>query len=174
MSALRFADPAWLWALLLLPLLIYIHVLEQRRRMASVRFPELGALARMGGTRWARLRHALPGLRMAGLACLVVAMARPQSGEEIVDLSAEGHGQRLHAVADSKNRFGGSKHKIRDDRGFRLIGRIGSARKDEAFGLQRHPAALELFGYSRIAKTHIGCSKAAVITVAIIVPAGFF
>ena len=90
MDVLRFADPVWLWGLLLLPLLAYRYVREQRGRMAAVRFPDLGLLERVEPTLWSRLRHGLAGLRILGLGCLILAMARPQAGKEVVDLSAEG------------------------------------------------------------------------------------
>lgn len=90
MEALRFADPEWLWGLLLLPLMVYRYVREQRGQMAALRFPDLELLGPLPPTLWSRLRHGLVGLRVLGIGCLIVAMARPQAGKEVVDLSAEG------------------------------------------------------------------------------------
>jgi len=89
-DALRFADPAWLWGLLLVPLLVYRYARQQRGRLAALRYPELELLGDAPTTLWSRLRHAPAGLRVLALSCLILAMARPQAGKEVVDLSAEG------------------------------------------------------------------------------------
>lgn len=90
MGEWRFADPVWLWGLALLPLVVYRYILDIRRRGSSVRFSQLGVLAQAGPTLRGRLRHGLVALRVGGLGCLVLAMARPQAGEQIVDLHADG------------------------------------------------------------------------------------
>ena len=90
MSAMRFADPLWLLALAALPMLLYRYVQETRRDRSSMRYSSLTLLSGIPPTLWTRLRHVLPTLRLVGLACLILAMARPQAGKEIVDLSAQG------------------------------------------------------------------------------------
>lgn len=90
MAHLRFADPTWLLALILLPLLFYRYFGEQRRGRNSLRFSDLGLLLAAGPTLWTRLRHGLIALKLLGLACLILAMARPQAGRESRELSAEG------------------------------------------------------------------------------------
>jgi len=90
MGAWRFADPAWLWGLALLPLIVYLYILDTRRRGSSVRFSRLGVLTQMAPTLRGRLRHGLVVLRVGGLGCLTLALARPQAGEQTVDLRAEG------------------------------------------------------------------------------------
>jgi Ca-activated chloride channel family protein len=90
MAHLRFADPEWLLLLLLLPLLLYRYLAGLRRAGGGLRFPDLEVLAAAGPTLWTRLRHCLIALRLLGLACLVLAMARPQAGRERREMSAEG------------------------------------------------------------------------------------
>jgi Ca-activated chloride channel family protein len=90
MQALRFENPEWLLLLFLLPLLVYRYVVENRRRQGSVRFSDLGTLRLIGPTLLTRLRHGLLVLKVGGLACLIMAMARPQAGREVRQLSAEG------------------------------------------------------------------------------------
>lgn len=90
MAHLRFADPEWLLLLVLLPLLLYRYLVELRRAGTGLRFPDLEALVAVGPTLWARLRHCLIVFRLLGLACLILAMARPQAGRERRELSAEG------------------------------------------------------------------------------------
>jgi Ca-activated chloride channel family protein len=85
----RFADPAWL---LLLPALAAWLWLRRRRPAegAYVGFPDCGALA--AGRRGLRARWlALPGvLRGAGLALLVVALARPQATLGLREVTSQG------------------------------------------------------------------------------------
>ncbi|MBI2503990.1 MAG: VWA domain-containing protein [Candidatus Latescibacteria bacterium] len=90
MAHLRFADPEWLLALILLPLLLYRYLAEHRRARSGLRFSDLGLLQAAGPTLWTRLRHCLIVFKLLGLACLVLAMARPQAGRERRELSAEG------------------------------------------------------------------------------------
>lgn len=76
----RFADPGFLALLALVPLFVWWYVRRQSRRGASLRFSSLApvrAAAPAGAGRW---RHLLIALRALGLALLIVAFARPQSG----------------------------------------------------------------------------------------------
>ena len=90
MQTLRFENPEWLLLLLLLPLLVYLHIAQGRRRQGSVQFSDLASLRQMGNTIWVRLRHLLIVFKVLGLGLLIVAMARPQAGREKREMSAEG------------------------------------------------------------------------------------
>ncbi|MFP6644044.1 MAG: VWA domain-containing protein [Candidatus Latescibacterota bacterium] len=89
MNAAGFAEPLWLLGLLFLPWLVWRHLVHGRRRRGSIRFSCLGGLE-LPVSPWSRLRPLLFAARIIGLGCLVVALARPQSGREIVDVSADG------------------------------------------------------------------------------------
>jgi Ca-activated chloride channel family protein len=89
LDALRFAEPWWLVGLLLLPALSWRHVVHGRRQRGSIRFSFLSGLDLPVST-WSRLRPLLFVGRMIGLGCLLLALARPQSGNEVVDVSADG------------------------------------------------------------------------------------
>lgn len=89
MNAASFAEPLWLLGLLLLPWLVWHHLIHGRRQRGSIRFSYLGGLE-LPVSPWSRLRPLLFAGRIVGLGCLVVALARPQSGRQIVDVSAEG------------------------------------------------------------------------------------
>ena len=90
MELLRFANPQWLLLLLALPLFVYRYVRDQRRDKGSVRFSDLSSFKLLQPSLWSRLRHGLFVMRMLGMACLIGAMARPQAGKEVRQLSAEG------------------------------------------------------------------------------------
>ena len=90
MQTLRFENPEWLLLLLLLPIIVYLYIVQGRQRQGSVQFSDLASLRRMGNTMWARLRHVLFVFKLLGLVLLVVALARPQAGREKREMSAEG------------------------------------------------------------------------------------
>lgn len=78
------------WALLLLALL---PLLLRRRRAArppALPYPMLAAVRAVGPGRRARWRWILPALRLAALALLIVAAARPQLGRAASQVRAEG------------------------------------------------------------------------------------
>ncbi len=87
---LHWPEP-WVWLLLALLALPLLWVWWQRpARRAAVRFSDLSAL-RAATSPWpARIRLVLPALRMAALACLIVAVARPQVPDEASQVYAEG------------------------------------------------------------------------------------
>ncbi len=87
---IHFESPQWLWLLLVLPLLVFRYLREEQGEKGSVRFADLGVLRKLRPTLWTHLRHSLLVLKVAGMGCLMVAMARPQSGLESREISAEG------------------------------------------------------------------------------------
>jgi len=86
----HFHNPWWLLGLLILPYLGWDYVRRTQRRAASIRFPSLAVVKRLPKG-WAyRARHVLFGLRVVALALLLIAMARPQLGEALEDVSTQG------------------------------------------------------------------------------------
>ncbi|MDE2998054.1 MAG: VWA domain-containing protein [Gemmatimonadota bacterium] len=79
---IEFKDPEWLFALVLVPFLIYQYVRRQRRKQGSIRFPDLGVIGRIPPSAVLKLRHALIALRCLALVLLIIALARPRSGRE--------------------------------------------------------------------------------------------
>lgn len=87
---LRFAHP---WLLLLAPPLFALMIAAYRRRLRSaprIRFSDLGLLraARPRSRRGAR--HGTTLLRFGAILCLLLALARPQSGARGVTVNTEG------------------------------------------------------------------------------------
>jgi Ca-activated chloride channel family protein len=75
----QFANPELLWLLLLIPALTAWYVMRQGRMTAALRHSSLAPFATLPVGLRVRLRHLPFLLRMAALALLIVAFARPQS-----------------------------------------------------------------------------------------------
>ncbi|HEY8490156.1 MAG TPA: VWA domain-containing protein, partial [Dehalococcoidia bacterium] len=85
----RFADPAWLALLALLPLLV-LALRRARAARPAILFSSTG-LARDLPRGWrARLLPAVPALRLAAAALVILALARPQRGEALGTVPGQG------------------------------------------------------------------------------------
>jgi Ca-activated chloride channel family protein len=84
----RLGSPLLLLLLALLPVLL--HLLGRRNREVAVRFPTLGPLQVAAPVSAARRRGVLMLLRLATLALLIVALARPQAGTAETQIHREG------------------------------------------------------------------------------------
>ncbi len=87
---LRFADPHYLWLLLLLPLLYLWYLKRHAAGAATASFPHVGSLKMAHRPSAVRARHLLFALRLLALAALIVVSARPQSGAAQEELLTEG------------------------------------------------------------------------------------
>ena len=87
MMGFRFHDPLWL--VLLLPILA-IGWWNRRRQTAAVVYSSVELLKTLPTTTAQRVRRLLPLLGLAGLALVVVALARPQQGKEEYRVRADG------------------------------------------------------------------------------------
>jgi Ca-activated chloride channel homolog len=87
---LRLANPWFLLALAGVPLLLWLEVRHAGRRRPAVTFPDLAAVAAVGGRSAVWKRVARVGARVVILTLLVVALARPQSGSGSQSVLTEG------------------------------------------------------------------------------------
>ena len=87
---IEFAYPKLLWLLLLVPALIVWYVLRHKRQEASLGFSDLKGMVELPKTWKAYLRHLLFVMKMAALALLIVALARPQSSSTNSTSNIEG------------------------------------------------------------------------------------
>jgi Ca-activated chloride channel homolog len=78
------------WLLLLLALIPWLLRAQRSRRQPAVRYPMLDAVRAVGPGRRVRWRRLLPALRVAALALMVVALARPQLGKAATQIFTEG------------------------------------------------------------------------------------
>ncbi|MEA1885919.1 MAG: VWA domain-containing protein [Bacteroidota bacterium] len=87
---MTFANPVYLWLLLLIPLLVVFYVLRQQKTAPSFTFSSVKQLRNMPGSVRPYLRHILFAFRMVVIALLVIILARPQSTDYWEDVSTEG------------------------------------------------------------------------------------
>ena len=90
MIAPHFQNPWFLMGLAVVPLLAWDHFRKASRRKASIRFPSLSVVKRVPHSAMYRMRHILLVLRLAAISLMCVALARPQYGESIEDVSTNG------------------------------------------------------------------------------------
>ena len=87
---MRFANTYFLIFLLVIPLIVYRYFYVKRAKVGSIRFSDLGTVKQIRRSLSLRLRHILIVLRILVIALLVLAMARPQSGEKGEEILTEG------------------------------------------------------------------------------------
>ena len=87
---IEFANPKLLWLLLLVPVATIWYILRHKKQEASVNFSDLKGMVKLPKTWKAYLRHLLFALKMAALALLIVALARPQSSSTNSTSNIEG------------------------------------------------------------------------------------
>lgn len=85
---MRWASPYWLFALALVPLVVWCQLRPRGR--ATVRFSSLELLERLGNPWTRRLSFVPPLLRAAAIGLIVLAMARPQKGDQQTRIFTEG------------------------------------------------------------------------------------
>lgn len=85
-----FANPAFLYALAVIPLLIVWYIRTQREMTSHLRYSTLLPFAHLKPTIRERLRHLPFGLRLLLLAAFIVALARPQTTSSGENVYAEG------------------------------------------------------------------------------------
>jgi Ca-activated chloride channel family protein len=87
---MRLASPLYLLLLLLIPLLLALRSRKGKLRDSTIIYSDLRLLSGVGSRGPELKRSALRLLRMSGLALLIIALARPQSGESYREIRGEG------------------------------------------------------------------------------------
>lgn len=86
----QFANPEFLWLLLLIPGMIAWYILRGAHGVTAMRFSSLKIFESFSPGWKVRLRHASFALRMLALAALIVAFARPQTSARGENVYSEG------------------------------------------------------------------------------------
>lgn len=84
----RFESPEFLWLLLLLPLIAIW--LGRRGKAAAIEYSSVETLKRLGATRKTKAGRWLSAMRLLALAFVIIALARPQTGETREEVEASG------------------------------------------------------------------------------------
>ena len=87
---ITFANPKLLWGLLIIPALIAWYIFRQKKQEASVRYSDMTGFESLPRSWRVYARHLLFVLRLAALALLIVAIARPQSSSKSEKSNIEG------------------------------------------------------------------------------------
>jgi Ca-activated chloride channel homolog len=90
MRGITFADPVFLYLLLIVPAMIAFYVFKQQKASPSLRMPGLKPFEDSGKTFRNYLRHILFVFRTIAIALLIFILARPQSTSNFQDVSTEG------------------------------------------------------------------------------------
>jgi len=90
MKGITFADPAFLWLLVLVPAIIAYYIFRQQKTVSSIRMPDANAFSNAGKSFRNWLRHGLFALRAATIAFLIIVAARPQKTDKFQDITTEG------------------------------------------------------------------------------------
>jgi Ca-activated chloride channel family protein len=90
MNRIVFAEPLFLYLLLLVPLMIVFYVLKQHKAIAPVRIPGLQPFENSPTTFRHYLRHVLFALRTLAISLIILVLARPQATNSFQDISTEG------------------------------------------------------------------------------------
>jgi len=143
MTGFRFQDPWWM---LLIPVLLLVGLLAIRRgKRVAILYSDVVILASLPVTMALRVKRTLPWMRLLGLALVIVALGRPQMGEEdrrirtegiaiemCIDRSGSMRAMDFHLDGQRVNRLAAVKRVFRDF----LVGTSGlSGREDDLIGL---------------------------------------
>jgi len=90
MNGITFAEPFFLYLLIIVPAMIVFYILKQQKVTASVRMPGLQSFVEAGTTFRHYLRHILFALRVITITLLIVVLARPQKTDRFQNVSTEG------------------------------------------------------------------------------------
>lgn len=132
---MRFAHPYLLLLLLIIPLLLW----WRSRRSAAVHFPDGALLKNLPVSFRVRLQPLLPTLYALGLACVVIAIARPQRGLQESRVNTEGVDivllLDLSTSMDIPDFAQFGKRQTRIDSAKRVIEDFVQKRKDDRIGM---------------------------------------
>ena len=90
MRGIDFAQPAFLYLLIIVPLMIGFYVFKQQKAVASLRVSGTQPFERSGKTFRNYLRHVMFGSRTFAVGLLIIVLARPQATDNFQDVSTEG------------------------------------------------------------------------------------
>ncbi|MCU0472903.1 MAG: VWA domain-containing protein [Bacteroidales bacterium] len=90
MTGTAFAQPLFLWLLLLVAGMVAFYVLRQQKTTSSLQMPGLDPFRKTMKSFRNHLRHILFGLRVTAFTLLIIVLARPQKTDKFQNVTTEG------------------------------------------------------------------------------------
>jgi Ca-activated chloride channel family protein len=90
MNGITFAEPLFLYLLLIVPAMTGFYIFKQQKASASLHMPGLQPFEKTGPTFRNYLRHILFAMRAVAITLLIIIIARPQKTDQLQDVSTEG------------------------------------------------------------------------------------
>lgn len=87
---IEFAEKHWFWLFLLLPAMIVWYLIKLKRYEGEVHYSSFDNFKGIKTSLKARLRHLVLVMRLIGVSCIILALARPQSRSSWKDIKTEG------------------------------------------------------------------------------------
>lgn len=87
---IQFAEKHWFWLFLLLPVMIVWYFIKLKKYEGEVQFSSFDNFKGIKTSLKARLRHLVLVMRLLGVSCIILALARPQSRSSWKDIKTEG------------------------------------------------------------------------------------
>ncbi|HNS16614.1 MAG TPA: VWA domain-containing protein [Bacteroidales bacterium] len=87
---MEFANPGFLYLLIILPLLVTWYWFRNRKYHADIQVPSMESILKSGRSPREYLYHGLFGLRLLAASLLIIALARPQTSTRKQDVTIEG------------------------------------------------------------------------------------
>lgn len=89
-SQITFANPEFLYGLLIIPLLTFWYIYKDSKLKSDILYPSIAVFKTIGPSLKQRLRHIVFLLRMLTLCFLIICLARPQSSAKGENIYSEG------------------------------------------------------------------------------------
>ncbi len=90
MNNMIFANPIYLYLLILIPLLVILYISRQSNTSASFRMSSLAFVSSGSGSIRNGIRHVLFAIRMLAISLFIIVIARPQSSDRWQDTTTQG------------------------------------------------------------------------------------
>ena len=87
---IQFAEKHWFWLFLLLPAMIVWYFIKLKKYEGEIHFSSFDNFKGIKTSLKARLRHLVLVMRLIGVSCIILALARPQSRSSWKDIKTEG------------------------------------------------------------------------------------
>ncbi len=87
---MRLANPQFLFLFLLWIPLLWIYIRREKVSRPAVQFSDLSLISKLHSSFTAKFRHSIIVLRLLGTGLLIIALARPQKGHTVQEVSTHG------------------------------------------------------------------------------------